>query len=53
MGAAIEAGHLPAQDVETLSAEQRRGELVMLMLRLSRGVKFVEYAARTGRDARC
>ena len=49
---AIEAGHLPAQDVETLSAEQRRGELVMLMLRLTRGVSYVDYSARIGSDAR-
>jgi oxygen-independent coproporphyrinogen-3 oxidase len=49
---AIEAGHLPAQDVETLTPAQRRGELVMLMLRLTRGVSFDEYAERTGGDAR-
>ena len=49
---AIEAGHLPAQDVETLTPEQRRGELVMLLLRLTRGVSYAEYSARTGRDAR-
>src|SRR5207249_2555550 len=49
---AIEAGHLPAQDVETLTPEQRRGELVMLALRLARGVNYAEYSARTGRDAR-
>ncbi len=49
---AIEAGHLPAQDVETLTDEQRRGELVMLMLRLTRGVSYADYSARTGRDAR-
>jgi oxygen-independent coproporphyrinogen-3 oxidase len=49
---AIDAGHLPAQDVETLSPEQRRGELVMLMLRLTRGVSYADYSARTGRDAR-
>src|SRR4029078_3206215 len=48
---AIDAGHLPAQDVETLSPEQRRGELVMLMLRLARGVSYAEYSARTGTDA--
>jgi oxygen-independent coproporphyrinogen-3 oxidase len=49
---AIEAGHLPAQDVETLTPEQRCGELAMLMLRLTRGVSFAEYSARIGRDAR-
>jgi oxygen-independent coproporphyrinogen III oxidase len=49
---AIEQGHLPAQDVETLSPEQRRGELVMLMLRLTRGVSFADYSAHTGSDAR-
>src|SRR5438046_4059110 len=49
---AIEANHLPAQDVETLTPGQRRGELVMLMLRLTRGVEFAEYSARMGSDAR-
>jgi oxygen-independent coproporphyrinogen-3 oxidase len=49
---AIDAGHLPAQDVETLSPEQRRGELVMLMLRLTRGVSYADYSGRTGTDAR-
>lgn len=49
---AIEAGHLPAQDVETLTPEQRRGEMAMLMLRLSRGVVYADYAARAGGDAR-
>jgi oxygen-independent coproporphyrinogen III oxidase len=50
--AAIEAGHLPASDVETLSMERRRGELVMLMLRLSQGVRFDDYAGRMNSDAR-
>ena len=49
---AIEAGQLPATDVETLSPERRAGELAMLMLRLSRGVEFDDFAARSGFDAR-
>jgi len=49
---AIDAGHLPATDVETLSPEQRRGELAMLRLRLARGLNFADFAARTGCDAR-
>lgn len=49
---AIEAGHLPASDIETLAPAQRRGELVMLMLRLARGVRYADYAARFRRDAR-
>jgi oxygen-independent coproporphyrinogen-3 oxidase len=50
--AAVAAGELPAADVEKLSDEQRRGEWVMLRLRLAQGVSFAEYAARWGRDAR-
>ena len=49
---AIERGELPATDVETLSSAQRAGELAMLMLRLTRGLNFEAFAARTGRDAR-
>jgi oxygen-independent coproporphyrinogen-3 oxidase len=49
---AVGAGTLPATEVEILSRAQRAGELVMLQLRLKRGVKFAEFAARTGYDAR-
>jgi oxygen-independent coproporphyrinogen-3 oxidase len=49
---AIDAGELPATDAEILSPQQRAGELVMLQLRLTRGLNFDEYAARTGFDAR-
>lgn len=49
---AIDAGHLPATDVEILNPQQRAGELIMLELRLSRGVVYSEYTARTGFDAR-
>lgn len=48
----IQAGRLPAIDVEYLSPRQRAGELVMLMLRLSRGIRFDDFADRTGFDAR-
>jgi oxygen-independent coproporphyrinogen III oxidase len=49
---AISNGILPAQDVEELSPPRRAGELAMLMLRLSRGINFDEFAAKTGHDAR-
>jgi oxygen-independent coproporphyrinogen-3 oxidase len=49
---AIDAGCLPATDVEILTPGQRGGERIMLALRLSRGVNFSEYAAQTGLDAR-
>jgi oxygen-independent coproporphyrinogen-3 oxidase len=49
---AVGAGSLPAAELERLSADQRRGEWVMLRLRLSDGVNFAEYASRFGRDAR-
>ena len=47
----IAGGQLPAGDVEALSPARRAGELAMLMLRLSRGLSFSEFAARTGFDA--
>lgn len=49
---AIDNHQLPAADVEMLSPAQRAAELVMLQLRLTRGVEFADYAARTGFDAR-
>jgi len=49
---AIEAERLPAADVEQLTPDQRAGELAMLMLRLSDGLNFDDFAGRTGRDAR-
>jgi len=49
---ATESGVLPATDVELLTPHQRAGELIMLELRLSRGVDFVEFSNRTGLDAR-
>ena len=48
----IERGELPAVDIETLSPRQRAGELVMLQLRLARGLDFSDFAARTDEDAR-
>jgi oxygen-independent coproporphyrinogen III oxidase len=38
--------------VEILSPLQRAGELVMLQLRLMRGLNFADFAARTSCDAR-
>ncbi len=49
---AIDRHALASIDVETLSPIQRAGELMMLMLRLSRGVKYSDYSARIGCDAR-
>jgi oxygen-independent coproporphyrinogen-3 oxidase len=49
---AIDAGNLPATEVETLSPERRAGELAMLMLRLTPGIDYADFAARTGFDAR-
>jgi oxygen-independent coproporphyrinogen-3 oxidase len=49
---AIDDGALPACEVETLTPARRAGELAMLMLRLERGIRFDEFAARTGTDAR-
>ena len=45
---ALDAGLLPAIEVEQLSASRRAGELAMLMLRLSRGLNFAAFADRTG-----
>jgi len=49
---AVSAGQLPLAEFEHLSDEQRRGEWVMLRLRLAEGVAFADYTARWGRDAR-
>jgi oxygen-independent coproporphyrinogen-3 oxidase len=48
---AIDRGELPASDVEVLTPRQRAGEVIMLGLRLTRGVSYSEFAARTGFDA--
>jgi oxygen-independent coproporphyrinogen-3 oxidase len=49
---AVDAGHLPAVEVEHLTRRRRDGELAMLMLRLSRGIEFSNFANRTGSDPR-
>jgi oxygen-independent coproporphyrinogen-3 oxidase len=49
---AVAGGHLPAADLEKLTIQQRVGEWVMLGLRLARGIRFDEFAARWGGDAR-
>ncbi len=49
---AVDRRLLPATDVERLTSDIRAGELAMLMLRLSRGLNFADFAARTGLDAR-
>jgi oxygen-independent coproporphyrinogen III oxidase len=48
----IEASVLPAMDVEQLSPRRRAGELAMLLLRLTRGLNFSDFAAQTNFDAR-
>jgi oxygen-independent coproporphyrinogen-3 oxidase len=48
---AVDAGRLPAAEVETLSPRRRAGELAMLLLRLERGLNFADFAARSGYDA--
>jgi oxygen-independent coproporphyrinogen-3 oxidase len=48
---AAEADLLPAIEVERLSPSRRAGELAMLLLRLSRGLNYDDFAARTGVDA--
>jgi oxygen-independent coproporphyrinogen-3 oxidase len=48
---AIAAGLLPAIEIETLTPRQRAGELAMLMLRLSRGIVYADFAVRVGLDA--
>lgn len=49
---AVEAGELPAIEVEKLTPRQRAGERAMLLLRLSRGLNFAEFAAASGFDAK-
>lgn len=49
---AVAAGGLAASDVEHLSPSRRAGELAMLMLRLTRGLHFDDFAARTGLSGR-
>jgi oxygen-independent coproporphyrinogen-3 oxidase len=48
---AVAAGGLTAIEVETLSAEQRGGELAMLMLRLESGLDLEFVSQRAGIDA--
>ena len=48
---AVDAGRLPATDVEHLSPRRRAGELAMLQLRLSRGIDLAEFTARTSFNA--
>ena len=48
---AVDAGSLPAIDVEQLTPRRRAGELAMLMLRLTRGIDLAACSARTGLDA--
>jgi oxygen-independent coproporphyrinogen-3 oxidase len=49
---AIDAGNLPASDIESLTSNQRAGELAMLLLRLDRGIEFKMFEDKTGHDPR-
>ena len=49
---AVESALFPAIDVEHLAPLRRAGELAMLLLRLTRGLDFADFTARTGYDAR-
>jgi oxygen-independent coproporphyrinogen-3 oxidase len=49
---AIDAARLPVTDAERLTATQRRGERVMLRLRLEAGVRFDDLDVGDGCDAR-
>src|SRR5947207_13591173 len=49
---ASEVGGLPSEEFESLPPRKRAGELAMLQLRLSHGLNFDDFAARTGCDAR-
>ena len=49
---AVQADALPASDVEQLSPRSRAGELAMLMLRLSSGIRFADFFGRTGESAK-
>ena len=50
--AAMQAGREPPGDSEQLNPQARAGETAMLMLRRIDGLRFDEFAARTGVDAR-
>ena len=47
---AVDAGDLPAVEVEVLPPAVRAGELAMLRLRLADGMDLADFAARTGVD---
>jgi oxygen-independent coproporphyrinogen III oxidase len=49
---AVDAGGLPATDIERLSSQQREGEFVMLGLRLAGGVDATSFETRFGRSIR-
>jgi len=49
---AITSENLPAIEVEQLTPRHRAGELAMLVLRLTRGLNFADFAKRTNFDAR-
>jgi oxygen-independent coproporphyrinogen-3 oxidase len=44
----VDSQSLPAIEVEHLTPPRRAGELAMLLLRLSRGLNFADFADRTG-----
>jgi len=48
---AVEFGESAAEEIEDLSPRQRAGELAMLLLRLSGGLRYDEFISRTGMNA--
>jgi oxygen-independent coproporphyrinogen-3 oxidase len=48
----VEGGDLPAIDIEMLTPRQRAGELIMLQLRLTEGVRYADLTRRFGGEAR-
>lgn len=49
---AVEADTVPAMDAERLTPRQRAGELAMLQLRLTEGIRVDQFLARTNHDPR-
>jgi oxygen-independent coproporphyrinogen-3 oxidase len=49
--AAVDAGRLPATDLERLTPMQRAGEWAMLTLRLTKGLVYSDFADYSGYDA--
>jgi oxygen-independent coproporphyrinogen III oxidase len=48
----VQAGELPAAEIEHLSPPHRARELAMLQLRLAGGLRYADFSDRSGYDAR-